>query len=427
MLGKWVPVAVLVGLTGCVSLPHVDPDQACTIPASSEAAALSVMETENVGLTGTPFVAGNRVQLLVNGPQSFSAMQGAIEAAHKSIDMESYEFNGIAARQFSALLLQKRAQGVQVFLIYDAWGAMDTPSSLFGELRKGGVQVVEYSPFDPLKIISLDLNKRDHRKMLIIDGKTAFVGGVNVSPVYENRRRPVNATNDPEKLPWRDTDVRIDGPVVPIFEQLFLKTWREQTGSTPLPVVEPAGAPMGGEMVQAMDGAPADNDPAIYESLLTAIAASRQSVHLTTGFFAPPPDLAQALECAARRGVDVELIVPSRSTSGVTIAAGRSHYTALLRSGVQIYERQGLVLHAKTAVVDGVWSVVGSSNLDWRSVVYNNEIDAIILGKVFGQQLEELFKQDVLASKKVTWEAWRSRGMRERLNEMEARAIEFLL
>jgi cardiolipin synthase len=141
-------------------------------------------------LTRTPFVPGNRVQLLINGLQSFLAMQSAIETERDRIEMESYEFNGASARQFSALLLQKQAQGVQVFLIYDAWGAMDTPASLFSKLRKAGVHVLEYSPFNPLKMTSLDLNKRDHRKMMIIDGKTALVGGVNVSPVYENRRRP---------------------------------------------------------------------------------------------------------------------------------------------------------------------------------------------------------------------------------------------
>jgi cardiolipin synthase len=386
------------------------------------------MEKENVTLTGTSFVPGNRVQLLINGPQSFLAMQNAIETARDRIEMESYEFNGAAARRFSALLLQKQAQGVQVFLIYDAWGAMDTPASLFSELRKAGVRVLEYSPFDPLKMTSLDLNKRDHRKMLIIDGKTAIVGGVNVSPVYENRRRPGGITaSNPDKLPWRDTDVQIDGPVVQLFERLFLQTWQEQKGPAPLPVVEPAEAPVGNEMVQAIDGSPRDGNPAIYESLLTAIAASRKSVHLTTGFFAPPPDLAEALECAAKRGVDIELIVPSRSTSNVTVAAGRSHYSSLLRAGVQIYERQGVVLHAKTAVVDGVWSMVGSSNLDWRSVVYNNEVDAIILGENFGQQLELVFQKDILASKKITREAWRHRGAEERLRELEAQAIDFLL
>ena len=428
MLGKWGLLVVLFGLSGCASLPHVDPDQACTIPTSSEDAALSILARENVRLTGTPFVPGNAVQLLVNGPQTFAAMKTAIEAAHQRIEMESYEFNGAAARQFAVLLLQKHAQGVQVYLIYDAWGAMDTPVTLFDELRREGVHVLEYSPFDPVKMISLNVNKRDHRKMLIVDNNTAFVGGVNVSPVYENRGRPSGAhTSNPDKLPWRDTDVRIDGPVVPIFERLFLQTWQEQKGAAPLPLPGTAGAPMGNDMIQAIDGSPRDNNPAIYESLLTAIAVSRRSVHLTTGFFAPPPDLAEALECAARRGVDVKLIVPSRSTSGTAIEAGRSHYEDLLEAGVKIYERQGVVLHAKTAVVDGEWSVVGSSNLDWRSVVYNNEIDAIILGKAFAQNLEAIFDNDLLASNEITRATWQHRGLGERLNEMRARVVEFLL
>jgi cardiolipin synthase len=405
----------------------MDPDRACTVPTPNEAAALAIMEKENVSLTGTPFVAGNKVDLLINGPETFYVMQRAIGAAHQRIEMESYEFNGAAAQQFAALLMQQQARGVQVFLIYDAWGAHDTPPRIFDELKQGGVHVVEYSPFDPLKMTSLDLNKRDHRKMLLVDGKTAFVGGVNVSPVYEIRRQPAVATTNPGKLPWRDTDVRIEGPVVQVFERLFLKTWVEQKGPAPLPVGGPAAAPAGEDMVQAIDGSPRDDNAAIYESLLSAIAVSRKSVHLTTGFFAPPPDLVEALECAARRGVDTEMIVPSLSTSDVTIAAGRSHYTALLRAGVKVYERQSVVLHAKTAVIDGIWSVVGSSNLDWRSVVYNNEIDAVILGKAFGQKMEILFQNDILGSNEITQAGWRSRGLGERLNELEARAIEFLL
>jgi len=161
--------------------------------------------------------------------------------------------------------------------------------------------------------------------------------------------------------------------------------------------------------------------------LLVAIAAARHSVHLTTGFFAPPPDLLEALECAARRGVDVRIILPSTSSSDSSIEAGRSHYTALLRAGVLIYERQGAVLHAKTAVIDGQWSIVGSANLDWRSVVFNDEIDAVILGPSFGQEMEAQFQKDLLASRQITLATWRHRGFGERFHEFSAHLVEFLL
>ena len=185
--------------------------------------------------------------------------------------------------------------------------------------------------------------------------------------------------------------------------------------------------PQGDSVVQALDGSPRDGHPAIYRTLLVAIAAAHKSVHLTTGFFAPPPDLLEALECAARRGVDVRIIVPGISNSDSTITAGRSHYEELLAAGVKVYERQGVVLHAKTAVIDGVWSVVGSANLDWRSVVFNNEIDAVVLGPTFGSEMETQFSKDLLASKEITLSQWQHRGIGERLDEFRARMVEFML
>ena len=151
-------------------------------------------------------------------------------------------------------------------------------------------------------------------------------------------------------------------------------------------------------------------------------------MHLTTGFFVPTPDLAHALQAAARRGVDVQVIVPGRSTSDAAVAAGRSKYGDLLEAGVKLHEFQGRVLHAKTAaVIDGAWSAVGSSNLDWRSTVWNNEIDAIILGPGFGGQMEAVFQADVAASKTIDLAAWRRRGLGERMREAKAKLVEKLL
>ncbi len=180
----------------------------------------------------------------------------------------------------------------------------------------------------------------------------------------------------------------------------------------------------GPSLVEAIDGAPNDNHPVIYETLLSAVALAKHSIHLTTGFFGPPPELLHALADAAQRGVDVALITAAHSDSDASIAAGRSHFRELLRSGARIYELQGAVLHAKTGVVDGLWSFVGSSNLDWRSTVLNNEIDAVIIDRDFGAKMDAMFSDDVAHSRQITPEQWAERGIGERASEWWARLIE---
>ncbi|MDR3521530.1 MAG: phospholipase D-like domain-containing protein [Acidocella sp.] len=422
---KNLGVLVALGYTGCVQLPQFDPDLACTIPTQTEAEALAVMQARSVALTHTPFVAGNKVVLLENGPATYSAMLAAMAAATNRIDMESYEFDGDVAEKFANLMIAKQTQGVQVHLVYDDYGT-NAPAGLFDRLRKGGVQVVKYNPLDPAQMKTLDINRRDHRKLLVIDGEIAFTGGVNVAQVYENHHASYQQDKTPGTLPWRDTDVEVSGPVVSIFDQLFVQTWAQQKGP-PLQPTAPDAAIAGTSVLQALDGSPVDSHPAIYRTLLVAMAAAHSSIHLTTGFFAPPPDMIEALECAARRGVDVRIIVPAISNSDTTITAGRSHYDDLLKAGVHVYERHGVVLHAKTAVIDGQWSVVGSSNLDWRSVVFNNEIDAIVMGPDFGGLMEAMFTKDLAASREITLAAWKHRGVAERLNEFRSRLVESLL
>ncbi len=372
-----------------------------------------------------PFLAGNHVELLIDGPASFAALAGAIRSARTRIDMESYEFDDVAGGAFADLLLAARHRGVEVNLIYDAWGAYDTKPELFSRLRQGGVKVLEYNPLRPNARMPIKVNARDHRKLLCVDGRIAITGGVNISRVYRNAHG--HGAADPNDETWRDTDVRIDGPVVAQFEHYFMETWHQQKGPV---LADPPAAPLAGlngVTVQAIDGAPDNGQPLIYRTLLAAIALSQTSVHLTTGFFVPTPDLMQALEAAARRGVDVQVIVPGRSTSDAAVAAGRSKYGTLLRAGVKLHEFQKGVLHAKTAVVDGTWSAVGSSNLDWRSTVWNNEIDAIILSHEFGSRMEALFQTDLSASNVIDLDSWQHRSLKMRFHELKARLTEELL
>jgi cardiolipin synthase len=419
-------VVAMALLAGCAvePPPGVSPDLLAAKAGADPARSLELMREQGERFAHMPFLAGNRATLLVNGPASFAALKKAIRSARTRIDMESYEFDDAAGGEFADVLLAARRRGVEVNLIYDAWGANDTSAALFERLRRGGVRVLEYNPLRPNGRVPVEVNARDHRKLLCVDGKVAITGGVNISRVYENAPGPQPA--DPQDEAWRDTDVRIEGPVVAQFEHFFMETWRQQKGPG---LAEPPSPSLvqGSLMVQAIDGAPDNGQPLIYRTLLASITLAQKSVHLTTGFFVPTPDLAHALEAAARRGVDVQVIVPGRSTSNAAVAAGRAKYGDLLEAGVKLHEFQGRVLHAKTAVIDGAWSAVGSSNLDWRSTVWNNEIDAIILGPDFGQQMEAVFQADVAASKTIDLAAWRSRGLGERVRELRAKLVERLL
>ena len=368
-----------------------------------------------------PFLPGNRVDLLVDGPATFAAMREVIAAARVRIDMESYEFDDQAGGEFANLLTAARARGVAVNLIYDAWGAHDTKPAIFDDLRRAGVQVLEYNPIRPNHRVPIDVNRRDHRKLLCVDGHVCIAGGVNISKVYENA--PAPRGTDPDDQAWRDTDVRVEGPVTAQFERFFADTWREQHGRPLPPAPPPPPASTGGLLVQAIDGAPEDGQPLIYRTLLASIALAQRSVHMTTGFFVPTPDMLHVLEAAARRGVDVQLIVPGESDSTMALWAGRARYGELLDAGVRLHERQARILHAKTAVIDGAWSAIGSANLDWRSAIWNNEIDAIILGPEFGRRMEALFDADRARSHPIDDTAWHRRGPVQRVQELRARLL----
>ena len=273
-------------------------------------------------------------------------------------------------KRFADILIEKQAQGVQVNLIYDSVGSINTPKTFFQRLADSGVRVLEFNPINPLTAKSgWDVNQRDHRKLLIVDGKTAFLGGINISSVYsggsfshKSRQRPGGG------LPWRDTQMQVEGPVVGEFQKLFLATWAKQKGS-PLAAREHSAqlGNKGREVVRAIAGTSDEPYSLIYATLLSAINSAETSIRLTNAYFAPDPQLLAALKDAVGRGVDVRLILPSNTDSWLVFYTGRSYYGELLGAGVKIYERRDALLHAKTALIDGVWSTIGSTNLDWRS------------------------------------------------------------
>jgi len=386
-----------------------------------------------------PLSTGNAVLLLQDGPATYAAMLAAIALARDHVNMETYIFDDDeVGRQFAAALLAKQAQGVQVNLIHDSMGTHATPAAFFDRLRDAGVQVVEFNPVNPLHAwrsgVDWSPNQRDHRKLLIVDGRTAFLGGINISSVYSGgsrtrARRPPAATpatpaGTTEPAPaWRDTDLQLQGPVVAELQGLFMASWQQQTGAPPIPRdYFPQPAAMGPHLVRAVASAAGGDDRSpIHSTLLSAIGSAESTIAITIAYFVPDAQLLAALADAAGRGVDVQIILPSRTDSWLVFHAGRSHYESLLLAGVKVHERRGVLLHAKTALIDGVWSTVGSTNLDWRSFVHNQEVNAVVLGPAFGAQLQRMFDADLRASDPVLLPAWRLRAWSQRVAEAFAR------
>ncbi len=379
---------------------------------------VAVMET----VSKQPLTKGNEVTLLVDGPATYAAMFKAIEDARVNVNLETFIFEDDATgRRFADLLLRKRAEGAEVNLIVDSMGSFSTGDAFFRRLREGGIGVVEFNEANPLKAYRRwDPIHRDHRKLLVVDGRVAIVGGVNISHVYWSRVS--GARRDKEAQPaWRDTDVEIEGPGVAEFQQLFLDTWSKQKGpalsrQSYFPELKEEGE----ALVQAVGSTPGETNRRNFVAYAAAITFAEHSIHLTNAYFVPDRQVLEALADAARRGVDVELIVPSTTDSRLALDAQRYTYSFLLKSGVKIFERRDAVLHAKTAVLDGVWSTVGSTNMDYWSFLSNDEVNAIILSRHFAVEMEKLFAQDAAASEQIVWSKWKRRSIGERIKEWVA-------
>lgn len=377
---------------------------------------------------------GNTARLLVDGPATFAAMKAAIAGARQRILVEFYivEDEGVAA-EVADLLREKAAAGVSVALMYDSIGSMGTEGAFFDRLRDGGVAVCAFNPINPLERPGhWGLLQRNHRKMLAVDGDVAFTGGINLSNVYAEgsfgSRRRAKPPQDPDRQGWRDTQVELHGPVVAALSDVFRASWLRQGCGGDLPATPPPRvATPGQRVIKLVAGDPDHGVNPTYKALLNSIDAAQRSVQLTMAYFAPGTELIEALCDAARRGVAVSLVLPGRSDVKLVLHAARSRYAQLLAAGVQIHEMSHAVMHAKTAVVDGVFSSVGSSNLDWRSIVGNNEMDVIVLGDDFGEQMQALFARDVATSQRIDAAQWAQRGLGQRLLEGVARIVEPLL
>jgi cardiolipin synthase len=376
---RHVLVAIGLGAGACVTVPALDPalrTPVTRVAADGRTTAAAFREPARGGdellarhlaqverALDAPLVRGNEGRLLVDGPATHRAMFEAIGRARDHVNLQTYilEAEGPGER-LAELLIRKRGQGVTVNVLYDSVGSMRTPKEFFERLRAAGIAVCEFNPVNPLKSPpkGWQINNRDHRKILVVDGRVAFTGGINISGVYSagsfgsGRRAPSREEG------WRDTHVATRGPIVADFQRVFLDAWQRQRCDGPgRAAYFPPAAERGDWTMQLVTGDPEAGESQTYVALHAAMAQAERRIWLTYGYFAPDEATITALTDAAGRGVDVRLVLPGFSDFWAPFYAGRSHYAGLLDAGVRIYERRDALLHAKTAVIDGVWSSVG--------------------------------------------------------------------
>lgn len=372
--------------------------------------------------SSAPLLSGNRVGVLIDGPQTYAAIESDLKQARHHIHIETFIFGADdIGRRFANLLAQKRREGVDVRVLYDSIGSKETPKSFFDELRAQGIEVREFRPMNPVKNPRIwDIQNRDHRKIIVVDGKVGFTGGINIDSTYSSastsRPGPKRGMEDG----WRDTHIRIQGPAVKQLQTLFLDTWaragdRVQTKGEHdyFPRIRPAGD----MLVTIVANDSESDDRSLYGTYLAAFTHAKQRLWITHAYFAPNEELLTAMADAAQRGVDVRLIVPAFTDSKIVLNATHATYTRLLKAGVRVYELQDALLHAKSVVADGTVAIVGSANLDMRSFLHNDEVNAIVVSRDFGQRMEEVFQKDQRASRLVELERWEKRSWWRRLKE----------
>ena len=369
-----------------------------------------------------------RVTLLPTGADAIRAILDAIEAASDHVHLEYYTFDDVTlgGRSLFDLLEAKARAGVEVAVIWDAVGSGDTPDAQFDRLQAAGVRVLEYHSVNPLRrYFNASVNDRDHRKLTVVDGAVGILGGVNLSKVYQTPEC-VGRRADPSHAFWIDCAVRIAGPAVAEIQHLFLHTWRGQGGDrAPMrggtgPAV-PGPQAEDGEMLRIDGSAPGEKRPLFNAAISAAIKGADRHILIATGYFTPTATEQGLLADACRRGVAVDLLLAGYSDVPAAVHAARATYGRLLRAGARIHEVHRGMLHAKVATIDGVWSAVGSSNFDRRSVYFNNEIDAIVLGRDTASAIEALLRAHIGRSVHVALRDWQCRSLRERLAERVTR------
>ncbi len=368
--------------------------------------------------TDASIVGGNRVEVLLNGDETFPAMLRDIKSARSTITFAQYLFeDGSIARQLAQALAERCRAGVKADILLDSHGSGNAPSEIIATMRDAGCHVEFFRRIEAQGIIFpwklLHYNYRSHRRILVIDGRIGFTGGYGISESWTGDGRT------PEH--WRDTNARIEGPVVKFLQAAFAESWLETTGIAiggagyfpPLETRENVAA-------QIVRSSPVGGSFQNYMLFLLSISSAKTSILITNPYFIPDDVMTEALVKAAGRGVRVIVLTPAEIDSQLTYTASRGHYGPLLLGGIQIFEYKASLLHAKTMVVDGVWATIGSTNFDNRSFAFNQEVNLTVYDKAVARRLEDIFQDDLKYSKQISYDEWRSRGIFERLFELFA-------
>ena len=367
-----------------------------------------------------PIVGGNRADLLLNGEQIFPAMLEAIRGAQHTITYAQYFYeDGPISRDLAEALAERGRAGVGVNVLLDAFGTLSMPKEYADMMSRSGCHVAWFRPLS--QYIFHRYTNRNHRRILVIDGRVGFTGGSGVSRKWMGNGRTEHH--------WRDTDVRIEGPAVEYLQAAFAESWLEATGVVlggeayfPRPI-----EPRGQVYAQVVKSSPAAGSFAMYTTLLLAVNSAQRSIHITNPYFVLDDRMRAALLATRRRGVRVIVLVPGAIDHNIVRQASRRQFGSLLRAGVKIYEYVPALLHSKTMVIDGVWATVGSTNLDNRSFAANDELNVIVYNRDVAQRMEAVFADDIANSREVTFAAWKKRGIYAKLLETLALPIRDLL
>jgi len=366
--------------------------------------------------TDASIIAGNRVELLFNGDQIFPAMLKAIRGARKSITYAQYLYeDGAIAHEIAEAFAERCRAGVQVKILLDSLGAGNIPQDIPDLWKQSGCQLEWFERIKVFQFVTpwelLNYNHRSHRRILVIDGKIGFTGGHGVSDAWTGDGRTAEH--------WRQTDVRIEGPIVQQLQAAYVDSWRRTTGNvlgddSYFPALDLQGK----VYAQIVKSSPLGGSFGSYLLFLLSITSAQKSIHIANPYFFPDSRIEEALINAVKRGVKVVVLTPEKGDHATTSSASHSGFGAFLLGGVEIYEYHPALMHTKAMVVDGVWATVGSANLDYRSLAINEEINLVVYDAAFAGQLEKSFQEDLKYSRKLTYEAWNSRGFIDKILEL---------
>jgi len=414
------------GLANVAELSKIIQDEAKLIEAGQKYIEKHIPQKKKlinliVNTASSPFTINNKTRILNNGRETFPSFFEAMEKATHHIHLEFYivKDDGIGT-QMQQLLIKKAREGVKIRLIYDGYGSLKLSKSFLEKLEANGIQTACFSPVI-LPIINNRLNYRNHRKILVVDGKIGFVGGINIGDEYLGET--------PYFSDWRDTHLRIEGDGVKFLQHIFIQDWyftakEKISGNMYYP---PCPESVGEELIQIAASGPDSPWESIMQMYFSMIATAEKSIYLTSPYFIPNESILMAIKNAALSGLDVRILIPGKPDSRFVLWASMSYLKELLEAGVRVYQYQKGFIHAKTLVVDGLVSSIGTANMDLRSFKLNFEVNAFVYNENLSQKLQEDFFNDLKNSKEISYYDYENRPLWLRFWESLARLFSPLL